>query len=99
MIAHIVMWRISAAAGKSTEENAQLVRQKLAPLPEIIPEIKGYEIGLNKTDSAAAFDVVLISRFQSWDDLQIYRRHPEHQRVAEFIAAVRSDSAVVDYEY
>jgi len=99
MIAHIVMWRIAAAAGKSKEENAQLVRQKLTPLPEIIPEIKEYEIGLNETDSAAAFDVVLISRFQSWDDLQIYRQHPEHQRVAGFIASVRSETAVVDYEY
>lgn len=99
MIAHVVMWRIVATADKSKAENAQLVRQYLSSLPDIIPEIKGYEIGVSESDAGPAFDIVLISRFFSWDDLQKYRQHPEHKRVAEFIAAVRSESAVVDYEY
>lgn len=99
MIAHIVMWRIVATADKSKAENVQLVRQKLSALPEIVPGIREYEIGLNESDSGAAYDVVLISRFASWDDLRRYRQHPDHKRVAEFIAAVRSESAVADYEY
>ncbi len=99
MIKHVVMWRIAAAEGNSKEENIRLLQEKLAALPSIIPEIRGYEIGVNIADSATAFDVVLISEFQSRNDLQTYRTHPEHVRVAEFIGKIREQSAVVDYEY
>ncbi len=99
MIKHIVMWRIAAAEGRSKEENIQLLREKLEALPAIIPEIRGYEVGVNIADSAAAFDVVLVSDFRSVDDLQTYRVHPEHVRVAEFIGKIREQNAVVDYEY
>ena len=99
MIAHIVMWRIAGTAEKSKEENIKLVQQKLAALPALITEIYEYEIGVNEIESERAYDIVLVSRFKSWEDLQVYKAHREHVCVAEFIGSVRKQSAVVDYEY
>jgi hypothetical protein len=99
MVAHIVMWRIASTNANSKEENIRLVREQLAALPAAIPEIYEYEIGVNKVHSDRAYDIVLVSRFKSWDDLKIYREHPEHVSVAGFIGSVVQEAAVVDYEY
>lgn len=99
MVAHIVMWRIGAADGNSKEENIQLVKQRLEALPPIIAEISDYEIGVNTVQSDRSYDIVLVSRFQSWKDLDVYRVHPEHVKVADFIGSVKEHGAVVDYEY
>ena len=97
MIKHIVMWTVKDTE-KRKEENVALLKEKLMALPSLIPEIKGYEVGINLVESAAAFDVVLISEFESWQDLDTYRDHPEHVKVAKFIGTVRDSRAVVDYE-
>ncbi len=99
MVAHIVMWRIAATEEKSKAENIEMVRQRLSELPDHISEIVEYEIGVNQIESDRAFDIVLVSRFQTWADLETYRTHPRHVRVAEFIGSLREQSAVVDYEY
>ena len=98
MIKHIVMWTVKETADHDKEQNVQLVKEKLAALPTLIKEIKDYEVGINEIQSPAAYDVVLISTFDSWQDLDVYRNHPEHLKVAEFIGAVRDQRAVVDYE-
>jgi hypothetical protein len=41
--------------------------------------------------------VALYSEFDNEKDLEIYQKHPEHLKVAEFIAKVRERRAVVDY--
>ena len=98
MIKHIVMWTVKETADRSRKENIQILKDKLMVLPAVIKEIKDFEVGINSVKSAAAYDVVLISGFDSWDDLDIYRNHPEHIKVAEFIGSVRDSRAVVDYE-
>ena len=99
MIAHIVMWRIRATEENSKEENIQQVKQRLEALPPLIAEISEYEIGVNTVQSARAYDMVLVSRFKSWEDLKKYGAHSEHAKVVEFIGSVSEQAAVVDYEY
>lgn len=98
MVKHIVMWTVKATDGFSKEENCFRIKEKLMALPAIIDEIKEYEVGVNSVESAAAFDVVLISGFESWDDLDVYRTHPDHVQAAQFVGQVVVDRAVVDYE-
>jgi Stress responsive A/B Barrel Domain len=40
---------------------------------------------------------VLYSEFNTEQDLELYQKHPEHVKVAEFIAKARERRAVVDY--
>lgn len=99
MIKHIVMWRLKEQAGGATkEENAQKMKQMLEALKGMISEIVQIEVGINRLESPAAYDVVLYSEFASLEGLNAYQIHPEHEKCKEFIGKIVSDRAVVDYE-
>lgn len=100
MIKHIVMWKLhDFADGASKSENARRLKHRLEALPRHIPEIKFAEVGINFNASDAAYDVVLISEFESREALQAYQKHPEHQKViSELLEKIRSKKSVVDYE-
>ncbi len=98
MIKHIVMWKLmDFAEGCSRKENALKIKTMLEGLKDKIVQIVKLEVGINLNDSAMAFDAVLISEFEDLDKLEIYKNHPEHVKVADFVAKVRQDRAVVDY--
>ena len=102
MIKHIVMWRFKdSAEGKTKEENIQIVKRELEELVGVIPQIKGeFEVGVNiNQESPTAYDAVLVSTFDSWEDLQTYRADPRHKKAAAYNKLVRSDRVVVDYEF
>lgn len=100
MIKHIVMWRLKEfAAGASREENAAKLKQSLEALDGVIDEIAAIEVGINFNGSPAAFDVVLYSEFENREGLEAYQKHPEHLKIVDFVGEIRTDRAVVDYEY
>lgn len=99
MIKHIVMWRLKdEAAGATKEENAAKLKETLEALVDVIDELKAAQVGINFNPSPAAFDVVLYSEFEDRAGLEAYQKHPEHQKIVEFVGEIRSDRAVVDYE-
>lgn len=99
MIKHIVMWKFKDfAEGKSKEENINKVRTMLEALPEKIDYIRQMEVKVNINPKAGMYDAVLISAFDSIEDVNNYRVHPEHKKISEFVALIREDRASVDYE-
>jgi hypothetical protein len=99
MIKHIVMWKLCPLfEGKTKKENAEKIKMMLEKLKNCIPQINKIEVGINFNQSETAYDLVLYSEFLSANDLQIYQQHPEHLKVAEFIAKVKIDRVVADYE-
>lgn len=99
MIKHIVMWKIKDNhKGKSKTELIRRLKRDLELLKEEIPEIRYIEVGVNRSDSPAACDVVLYSEFDSMDALEVYRVHPTHQKVARFVSEISLERHVVDYE-
>ena len=101
MIKHIVFFRLQdEAEGHTKLENAQIIKEDLLSLREKIDVLVSEEVGINipnakKTD----YDVCLICEFRTWEDVDTYQNHPEHLKVAGYIAKVRSARAAVDYEY
>jgi len=72
----------------------------LQALVGVVPGIELLEVGSKQAASPADnFDVVLISEFKTWADLQAYAVHPEHQKVVAFAKEVVSSRAAVDYEF
>jgi hypothetical protein len=55
-------------------------------------------VGLNISHSERAMDLVLITAFETLEDLEVYIQHPDHQEAARFIRSVTSDRRVVDFE-
>ncbi len=87
-------------AGNTDSKPATIktLKNKLELLKNKINEVLTLEVGKNISDRNAAYDMVLVTEFKSVDDLNIYRDHPDHIAVVEYIKETVSDTAVVDYE-
>ncbi|AFG38585.1 Dabb family protein [Spirochaeta africana] len=98
MIVHIVMWRLKPDLDDKQDALKHIIGA-LESLPGTVPQIRSFEVGApNLSTSPAGFDVALYSRFDSLEDLDAYRVHPAHQKVAELIQSLVSERAVVDYQ-
>ncbi len=100
MIKHIICFKLrDFAEGNPKSVNAELVSLKLLALKDKINEIKHIEVGINSPKASADnFDMVLYTEFESFADLEIYQKHPEHVKTADFIKKVRETRACVDFE-
>jgi len=96
MIEHIVMIKLKENSDKT--EISKKIKAKLDNLPKLISEIKYYEVGLNLSKSLVAFDIVLVSRFDSLKTLEAYRIHNEHQKVLSLIKKYAEKTSVVDFD-
>ena len=97
MIKHIVLWKLKDyAEGADKAENILHMKALLEALPGKISVIRSLEVGVNGIPSDMAWDVSLIAEFYSPEDLEIYQKHPEHVKVAEFVGKVRMERALVD---
>lgn len=98
MVRHIVMWKFKdEAEGLTKEENLLKVKAMLEALPEKIDFIRHMEVRLNENDNGKNFDAVLISEFDSIEDVKRYRVHPDHVKISQYVSLVRLDRASVDY--
>ena len=100
MLKHIVFWKfMDEAEGRTKAENMEIIRDGLMSLVGRVPSLRSAEIGVDVLHSDASFDMCLICTFDDLDGMKAYRDHPEHVKVASYIAKVKTDRAVVDYEY
>ena len=100
MIVHIVFWRLHAhAAGRSKRENALEMKTRFEALRPLMPGLRRLDVGINFEGSDQASDVALYTEFDSREALDAYQIHPAHKEVAAFIADLRSERRVVDYEW
>lgn len=99
MIVHIVLFKLKDfAEGKTRDDNIKIILDMLSGLPSKIPQIKKYEFGCNISKSENSSDIALVSEFNTLEDLEIYRNHPEHKIVIDFIRKVITEARVVDFE-
>jgi hypothetical protein len=99
MIKHIVVWRLKdQACGKSRQRSAQLLKQKLEGLRGRIHGLREIGVGIDFSHTSESADVLLYSVFDSREALDAYLSHPEHEANREFVAAIRSERRLIDYE-
>ncbi len=98
MIKHVVMVKLKQfSSHKIKLEKAKLFKLMLLDLLQKVPDLKAMEVGLNFNEKPSAYDVVLISEFESKEGLDNYRIHPEHIVVLDFLKEIMEKTAVVDY--
>lgn len=98
MIKHIVMFKLKESAeGRDRAANINALKAKLQALPSQIEEIRLFEVGINFLKASVAYDLVLVSEFESIDALYSYQKHPEHVKVADFVVKTCESRIVVDY--
>ncbi len=98
MVTHVVMWTVKDNGSKARGEVSEEIRRKIESMRGQVPHFDSLEVGINKNESSAAADVVLISRHRDWETLALYRDDPIHREVAEFVTERTDFRAVVDYE-
>lgn len=96
-IRHVVSWKLAATDEAERAEHAARIKRGLESLPAVIPQLRFLQVGVNVVPSNE-FDVVLISDFDTVDDIAIYQEHPVHLEVAGFIRSVVASRASVDFE-
>ena len=97
MIKHIVMFQFHGVSNKN--ETLKQLKDQMEDLKNSIQEIAHLEAGINFSKRDAAYDLVLVSDFQSEEDLETYRQHPEHLKLIDELKKHNYEVAVVDYKY
>ena len=99
MIKHIVLWKLKAEAeGATAAENGKKIVEKFKALEGKVPGLVSIESGVAFNRSAAAWDVGLLTSFNTKADLDFYQDFPAHVEIKHFMAKVASDRCVIDYE-
>lgn len=95
MITHIVFFKLA----DPTPENIAATRAKLLSMNGKIAELRHLEVGVDVIRSERSYDLALVTKFDSLDDLQAYQVHPYHAGdVVPHMKSVSSSVVAVDYE-
>ena len=94
MITHIVLFKLK----DPSPENLEKTREVLASLSGKIPQLRQLEVGVDLLRTDRSYDLALVARFDSLEDLNAYQVHHEHQQVIKYMLSVRESAVAVDYE-
>lgn len=94
MITHIALIKLVHA----NTETIEVARKILSGLEGKIPQLRHLEIGVNLIHSYRSYDLSLVARFDSLEDLQTYNNHPAHVEVVKKLQGIRKSTITVDYE-
>lgn len=95
MIKHIVFLKLE----DNSEQNKQLVKDKIMSMKGKIDVLKHIEVGVNFSKEERAYDLSLISDFKTKEDLQAYAVNPLHVEIINYLKSKNTVTKVVDYEY
>ncbi len=91
MIRHIVMWKFREDADPTP------FLEGLGALEGVIPQIRHMEIHRSAVEDAA-YDAILISDFDSLEDVETYKKDPRHVAVSTLCKSIRTARSAIDFE-
>ena len=94
MITHLVVFKFNDPNPAKVEE----ARAALAGMVGKVPQLRYLEVGADVLHSERSYDLGLIARFDSWEDLKAYQAHPAHLEVAKLMQPMRKSIITVDFE-
>ncbi len=99
MIKHIVMFKFKESAnGKTKAENLIEARGKMLALKDEIKEIASLDVCFNcNQEDSRNYDYILISEFETLEDLNDYQNHPSHRAFGAYISELREERASIDF--
>jgi hypothetical protein len=94
MITHIVFFKLKDRSLQSVEKASDV----LMGLKGRIPQLRYIEVGIDVLHSERSYDIALVTKFDSLEELEAYQKHPVHVEVAKYMTSVRESAVAVDYE-
>ena len=95
MIKNIVFFKLE----DNSEANKEAVKTRIMGMKGKIALLKHIEVGVNFSPEERAFDLALVTDFETKEDLQAYAIHPLHVEVVTFLKSINTVTKVVDYVY
>ncbi len=94
MIKHIVFFKLE----DESDAVRYTLKNRLEAMKNEIPILKNIEVGVDINRSGRAYDLCLITEFNSKKDLKSYASNPVHLEVIKYIKSQNILTNVVDYE-
>lgn len=96
-VRHIVMWRVRGDTLQERVDARAKIKAAFEGLRGRIEGLNHIEVGLDVSGVDYACDVVLVTEFADRAALEAYATHPEHLRVRQELADLRTARFQVDY--
>ena len=93
MIRHIVCWKLK---DQNKKDNIARMKSELEALVGKIEGLVSIEVG--ECAEGGEWDAALTSIHESWDALSVYRVHPEHVKVSQFVQTIAEKRSAADFE-
>lgn len=97
MLRHVVLMRLDAETDEVRQSRSAQLSAALAALPDLIPEIRSLTVNANVVTRPGNWDLALTVDLDDAADLEVYRQHPEHQKVLALIEEIVADRCAVDF--
>ncbi|MFD0697104.1 Dabb family protein [Paenibacillus sp. GCM10027628] len=95
MLTHVVLFKLK----DRSPESVQATKRVLTNMEGKIPVLKHIEVGTDVLHLDRSYDIALITRFDSLEDLKAYDTHPLHEEVKVHMKSVLDGTSVcVDFE-
>lgn len=95
MIIHIALFKFKQ---KIPKEQVEKVIEQVRDFKEKIPQVVELYAGKNFSKHSQGFTHAIVIKFQSSEDLDAYRAHPDHKPIADKLEEMEEDSIGVDFE-
>lgn len=83
----------------TTTDQLEAIVSALRALPDAIPELVSYVVGVDLGRSEGNATLAIVADFDSWAGFEAYRDHPDHVAVAtDLILPVLSGRGAVQHE-
>ena len=89
--------RMNADSSRERAARAAELSAALTGLVGKIEQIRSLAVERNVIERPGNWDVALIVDFDTADDLEVYRAHPDHLKVIELINELVADRCAVDF--
>ncbi|PRY67015.1 stress responsive alpha/beta barrel protein [Glaciihabitans tibetensis] len=99
MIKHIVTWKLKAADESAKATSHTAVAGALLPLASSVPGVLALTVARNAAYPESNWDIVLVAEYATFDDLEAYQVHPEHQAAAAIVRQHVAERASIDFEF
>lgn len=94
MLTHVVMFKLKDRSPEAVEATANVLRN----MEGKIDVLRHIEVGLDVQHLERSYDIVLITKFDSLEDLEVYSHHPVHVEVINHMKQVLDGTTIcVDF--
>lgn len=95
MLTHVVLFKLKDRSLESVQATAEVLKN----MEGKITVLQSIEVGTDVLHSGRSYDIALITRFHSMDDLNAYDTHPVHEAVKAHMKQVLDGTSIcVDFE-